>query len=213
MALGSLDKAQMRALSLTSRSQRSSADQLRAGQELAALPWHELVDPSRSEHNLGQSNASHNSQGLVGMSCYMSMAGEPPTSELITLLETRGIRVALPIMKSEHTLAWGWHSAKMVRNSYGVIEPTPDESILIDNLKVMIIPALRAGKNGSRLGRGAGYYDRAMSLIPKHAEGGPLRVAVVFDDELDDTVAHDELDQHVDVIATPSQFYFVAVQS
>ena len=37
---------------------------------------------------------------------------------------------------------------------------------------------------GDRLGQGAGFYDRALTGIPRASEGGPLLVAVVYADEL-----------------------------
>ena len=70
----------------------------------------------------------------------------------------------------------------------------------------------RVGLDGTRLGRGAGYYDRALAAVPGAIKGGPLRIAVAFDDEVDDSVPHDAWDQPVDVIVTPTRILRLAQQ-
>ena len=137
------------------------------------------------------------------------MDGEPPTDVLIASLTRAGIKVALPIMRKGRALAWGWHNDELVRNSYGVLEPEVDTFIHISEASLLIIPALRAGRDGTRLGRGAGYYDRALAQIPSHSSGGPLRAVVVFDDEVDDSVPHEPHDQRVDVVCTPTHIFHV----
>jgi 5-formyltetrahydrofolate cyclo-ligase len=178
-------KDDARAISLASRAARSDADARAAGELVGAAPWASLVDGETA-------------------SCYLSMTGEPPTAPVIERLEGLGIRVALPIMRPGRQLAWGWHGTDLLRNGYGVLEPAPDDAIELGHMAAMLIPALRAGRDGSRLGRGAGYYDRALAAVPRHADGGPLRIVIVFDDEVDDTVPHDPLDAPVDVVITPT---------
>ena len=63
----------------------------------------------------------------------------------------------------------------------------------------------RVGRDGSRLGRGAGYYDRALANVPAHSTGGPIRICLVFDDEVDESVPSEPHDALIDLIVTPSQ--------
>ena len=58
---------------------------------------------------------------------------------------------------------------------------------------------------GRRLGQGGGYYDRVVGALPSHADGGPLRVALVYDDEVLPEVAVEEHDGTVDVVVTPAR--------
>ena len=58
--------------------------------------------------------------------------------------------------------------------------------------EVVVVPAVAVARDGVRLGRGGGWYDRAL----RHARPGARVVALVFDDELVDTLraeAHDPL--------------------
>ena len=160
---------------------------------MSAAPWDELVTgPS--------------------VTCYLSMADEPPTGPLIHALEKRGIRVAVPIMRPGRQLVWGWHGQPLAVNGYGVAEPPEDTTVALDSMSAMIIPALRAGRDGSRMGRGAGYYDRALAQVRRHDHGGPLRIVIVYDDEVDDAVPCQPHDAPIDVIVTPTTVYRVTAQ-
>ncbi len=152
--------------------------------------------------------ASHDWASITrkgNVTCYVSMDNEPPTDALRAELKKIDRVPYLPIMLPARQLAWGQDGNDLAKNNYGVLEPEEDSHFALSSATALIIPALRAGLDGSRLGRGAGYYDRALATIPPHSVGGPLRIVIVFDDEVDDTVPHDELDQYVDVIVTPSR--------
>ena len=180
----SRSKDTVREQTISSRSSRSSAEIFAAGLAIANHDWASLC------------------HGQL-MSCFVSMATEPPTTQLRTKLQELGKDIALPIMKPGNSLAWGFDGAELVGNSYGIQEPVPAE-IDISQASAIIIPALRVGRDGSRLGRGAGYYDRALANVPTHNLGGPIRICLVFDDEVDDSVPSESHDELIDVIVTPS---------
>lgn len=142
------------------------------------------------------------------VTCYVSMDGEPPTEKLRQYLKSIGKTVLLPIMKPKRELAWGIDEGDLVRNNYGVEEPVATHLTPAD-ASLMIIPALRAGRDGTRLGRGAGYYDRALAATPLSVNGGPMRIVLVFDDELVDSVPHEEHDQIMDGVITPDELYLI----
>jgi 5-formyltetrahydrofolate cyclo-ligase len=177
-------KDTVREQTISTRSSRSSAEIFAAGLAIANHDWANLC------------------QGQL-VSCFVSMATEPPTTQLRTNLQQLGKDVALPIMKPGNSLSWGFDGAELIRNSYGIQEPAAAE-IDISQASAIIIPALRVGRDRSRLGRGAGYYDRALANVPKHNSGGPIRICLVFDDEVDDCVPSESHDELIDVIVTPS---------
>ena len=68
----------------------------------------------------------------------------------------------------------------------------------------MFVPGLAVDGSGHRLGQGGGYYDRTLASVPSRAGGGPLRVIVLFDDEVRDAVPYEPHDCRVDAALTPS---------
>src|SRR5699024_7567319 len=103
-------------------------------------------------------------------------------------------------------LTWSLYTGpdSMQPGSLGIPEPTGvqhDSSILAE-LDVLFVPALAIDGSGMRLGKGAGYYDRALGALASR----PRVIAVVYAEEVIDFVPHDELDQPADSVIT--DYYF-----
>jgi 5-formyltetrahydrofolate cyclo-ligase len=61
--------------------------------------------------------------------------------------------------------------------AYGVQEPDASlPNVAPDALDLVFVPGVGFGKNGQRIGRGAGYYDRYLARAPR-----ALRIALGFD--------------------------------
>lgn len=181
----SRSKDTVREIAIASRNARSAEDIRFAGLALGGQDWATLCP--------GQ---------LV--TAFVSMDNEPPTDAVRETLSKLEKQVALPIMRPKRQLEWGLDGTPLTQNSYGILEPET-AAIDISTASAIIIPALRVGLDGSRLGRGAGYYDRALEHVPAHADGGPLRICLVFDEDVDETVPHEAHDAPVDLIVTPNQ--------
>jgi 5-formyltetrahydrofolate cyclo-ligase len=186
----SRSKDTVRQQSIEARSARETSEIIAAGNAIAAHDWN-LLCPGQ----------------LV--TCFVAMATEPPTSQLLDQLRALGKSVALPVMQAGNTLAWGYDDDSLTKNSYGILEPNISE-IDLTTANAIIIPALRVGLDGTRLGRGAGYYDRALASLLPHSQGGPLRICLVFDDEVDESVPSESHDAPIDVIVTPTKVTTVA---
>lgn len=90
---------------------------------------------------------------------------EPSTAELVSALLASGKQVALP-----HCLPAGelearlYRGTRLIKNRYGIPEPGPDCPFLPKSeVQLTLTPALCYDRQGYRLGRGGGYYDRWLS--------------------------------------------------
>ncbi|SDO39166.1 5-formyltetrahydrofolate cyclo-ligase [Klenkia soli] len=131
---------------------------------------------------------------------YVPTAEEPGHGELVAAL---GPRALLPVVPpSGRVLAWARVTGELVQGRYGLLEPggprLPAEAL--GEAAVVVVPALAVGLDGTRLGRGAGYYDRALA----HAAPDAVLVGVVFDEELLDTVPAEPHDVRLHAVVTPS---------
>jgi 5-formyltetrahydrofolate cyclo-ligase len=69
--------------------------------------------------------------------------------------------------------------------------------------KLLIIPGLAFSKDGHRLGRGGGFYDRFLSGF------SGIRVAVCFEEQILEKIVSEEHDELVSYIVTDTNIYKV----
>ncbi|MCW2839654.1 MAG: 5-formyltetrahydrofolate cyclo-ligase [Aeromicrobium sp.] len=141
------------------------------------------------------------------VACYLSMPAEPGTGPLIAGLLARGAEVVVPISRHDHTLDWVAYdpAAPVVASSLGIREPDGPTlgAAALDDCAVVIVPALAVDHEGHRLGRGAGYYDRALTRL------SAPRCALVFTHELLPEVPREPHDVPVQMAVTPSGLFRV----
>lgn len=138
--------------------------------------------------------------GVVAL--YASRPDEPGTLGLIPLLERLGWRVLLP--RLGRTPDWAWSTHPLVPGWANIPEPTgpalgPEVLSLAD---LLILPALAVAHDGTRLGTGGGWYDRALP----HARPEVPRWVLVNADEVVPRLPSEPHDLPVDVAVTEAGF-------
>lgn len=78
----------------------------------------------------------------------------------------------------------------------------PASTACPDNIEVVLVPALAVDRSGVRLGKGGGWYDRALQSLTAP------KVAVVYDNEIfpAHTLPKESHDVNMDGVVTPSGF-------
>ena len=133
---------------------------------------------------------------------------EPDMSLALGLFE----RSLLPVLLDEAGAPlgeprWGLWEAGRALVTLGRPPAQPDgEARGAESLKeadLIVIPALAASADGTRLGQGGGWYDRALT----HRSPGVPVVAVIFDDEVLEAgiIPAEPHDVPVDAIVTPTR--------
>ncbi|MET1132437.1 MAG: 5-formyltetrahydrofolate cyclo-ligase [Aeromicrobium sp.] len=135
------------------------------------------------------------------VAAYLSLPSEPGTAPLLESLVGRGVEVLVPVSLPDRSLDWAaYEPGAVVAGALGVPAPTGRAlgSDALATCDVALVPGLAVDHAGNRLGRGAGYYDRALA----HFTG--VTCAVVFEDELLPHVPSEPHDRPVDLVLTPS---------
>lgn len=139
------------------------------------------------------------------VACYLSMPSEPGTGPALRALSQGGIEVIVPISQDDRTLDWIVFdpAAPLVTTSLGIPEPDGERlgADALTSCDVVIVPALAVDHAGQRLGRGAGYYDRALT-----GTTAPI-CAIVFTEELVPEVPHEPHDVRVQMAVTPGGLF------
>jgi len=139
------------------------------------------------------------------VAAYVSVGSEPDTRGLIFALWKRGSYVLLPLLQPDNDLDWASYEGpdSLVPGPRGLLQPAepPRGPAAITSADLIIVPALAADRQGRRLGRGGGSYDRALSRV------GPaiLSLALLYDGELVDHVPAGPRDQPVRAVARPGE--------
>lgn len=140
------------------------------------------------------------SNGAAKIACYLPFGNEPDTELFIDWAIENEIEVLLPVSNSDGSLSWVKYEGETETGIFGFAEPA-GEKVEFNGIDLLVIPALAIDRNGMRLGKGKGYYDRLLGAMAD----APPTVAVVFDDELLDSVPSEPHDKPVDAAVTPSQ--------
>lgn len=138
---------------------------------------------------------------------YLEFGAEPSMAQAIGVLREAGWRVLVPIVQPRRQLHWAEFTGADATelSAYGIPEPTTP--VLARNAmelaalgtSLMLVPATAIDINGSRLGQGGGYYDTLLAQLPRYPVG-PLRIGIVFADEIVPELPHNPLDQPVDEV-------------
>ncbi|MGB8326313.1 MAG: 5-formyltetrahydrofolate cyclo-ligase, partial [Steroidobacteraceae bacterium] len=114
---------------------------------------------------------------------YSPIDGELDTRRLIDLARARGCRVYLPRITSfrQRRLCFAPLAARRSTNRYGIPEPTGTVGIAAQHLDLILAPLVAFDDHGTRLGMGAGFYDRALAFRRRRgAWRRPRIVGVAF---------------------------------
>lgn len=137
--------------------------------------------------------------GAGRVAAYVPVGREPGSTELLDGLRAAGTVVLLPVVGSDG-LGWGRYAgaAGLVAGRLGTREPT-GPWLELGPVDAVLVPALAVDHRGVRLGRGGGYYDRALAAAPP----GTLLVALLHDGELVPRLPADPWDRSVTAVVSP----------
>ena len=180
---GEADKAGWRARLLAARAELA-ADELAAAAE--ALRGHVLGRLS----------------GAARIAAYVPVGREPGSLDLLDALRDAGIEVVLPVIVAGG-LNWASYGGRdrLVAGTLGTREPVGPRlgASALATADAVLVPALAVDHRGTRLGRGGGYYDRALGPLA----GGPLVAALLHDGELVPRLPADPWDRPVPAAVMP----------
>lgn len=143
------------------------------------------------------------SSGATRVACYLAFGSEPDTEQFIDWALENDIEVLAPRSNSDGTLTWVTFSGETEIGIFGFSEPVGEQGDL-NAANLIFVPAMAVDSEGQRLGKGKGYYDRALASLEKIA---PV-IAVVYDDELIEKVPTEDHDHPVDAVVTPAGIQF-----
>jgi 5-formyltetrahydrofolate cyclo-ligase len=128
---------------------------------------------------------------------YVPMRSEPGSTALLDELTRAGVRVLVPVLLADRDLDWAeWDATtRGAGPTLGVAA--------ISQADALLVPALAVARDGTRLGRGGGSYDRVLQRAPA---GIPV-AALLFEGELVDELPSDDWDMPVTAVVSPTGWH------
>ena len=140
--------------------------------------------------------------GARSLSAYLSTPDEPDTREFLRWADEQGIRVLIPVSRADGLLDWAPYDGD-AEDTDVLGMPTPTTELLgpiaINEVDLILVPAAAVDRTGMRMGWGMGYFDKTLGSM----EACPPVYAVIFDDELVDSVPRERHDMPVTGVVTP----------
>lgn len=145
------------------------------------------------------------------VAAFIGGGGEPDTLPLLDALHARRVSVLLPVLLDDDDLDWACYSpGRQAQGRLGLPVPTtPGLGVdSVSTVSAVLCPGLAVDRQGRRLGRGGGSYDRALARCGADV----LRCQLAYDDEVVAAVPTASHDQPVDVIVTPTRVVWTSAR-
>ena len=128
---------------------------------------------------------------------YSALPDEVPTLPLLNRLTTEGKTVLLPRVVSDTDMELRRYTGPndLEPGAFGIMEPTGELFTDYDLIDVVVVPGMAFDREGHRLGRGKGYYDRFLAQLP-HI----YKIGICFPFQLVDKVPADAHDMLMDEV-------------
>jgi 5-formyltetrahydrofolate cyclo-ligase len=179
-------KARLRAQAIAIR------DALPAGMRRAA---------SRKVAEIGLVFAAPRAEAVV--SGFMAIGAEIDASPLLERLHGEGYPLALPVIrpKGQPLSFRSWAPGEpLTTRMWGIREPLAEAPEIEPD--ILLVPLLAFDAQGHRLGYGAGYYDHTLKRL--RAMKPLLAIGLAYDEQEVASVPHQDWDQRLDWMLTPS---------
>lgn len=101
--------------------------------------------------------------------CFAALPDEPDTDAILHRALAEGKRLLLPRVVSKTEMDWVHITSlsQLIAGHFGIAEPPADlpavDPAALPGQALALVPCMAAGQNGTRLGRGGGYYDRFLA--------------------------------------------------
>jgi 5-formyltetrahydrofolate cyclo-ligase len=177
---------------------RALRAQIRERRRIRTAPERESDGAALTQHLVDLATDLH----VTSISAYLSLPDEPGTRGFVTWARGQNIRVLIPVSRADGLLDWApYDGGDEDEDVLGM--PTPTSELLgpiaINDVDLILVPAACVDRAGMRMGWGRGYFDKTLGSM----QNSPPVYAVIFDDELVDSVPRERHDMPVDGVVTP----------
>lgn len=161
----------------------------------ALLSAAEKIDAARRVFDRLEQSAAFQLADHILM--YHSLPDELSTHEFIDRWAGRK-HFFLPRVNGLNLEILPYDKSRLATGAFLIEEPEGSDTVNVNEIELIVVPAVAYDKKGNRVGRGKGYYDRLLS------ESKATKIGVGYDFQLVDDIDAEPHDIAVDVVITES---------
>lgn len=90
-----------------------------------------------------------------------------------------------------------YNESRLELGAFHIEEPTGNDTVDVDDIELIVVPAVAYDRKGNRLGRGKGFYDRLLGSTKA------TKIGVAYEFQLVDELPVEPHDVAMDIIITP----------
>jgi len=144
---------------------------------------------------------------------YVNLPTEVETTRFLgKITDQNADSIAVPYCEQEQLKLFRLRSLdELIPQTHGILEPKPElrsdpiRRVLPSELALILTPGLAFDRNGGRLGRGAGYYDRFFAQIDSERNEPVPKFALAFDCQVLEQLPIESHDVRLNGIVTESE--------
>ncbi|MDE7402491.1 MAG: 5-formyltetrahydrofolate cyclo-ligase [Muribaculaceae bacterium] len=91
-----------------------------------------------------------------------------------------------------------YEESRLELGAFHIEEPSGQDTIDVEHIEMIVVPAIAYDRRGNRLGRGKGFYDRLLG------DSKAIKVGVGYEFQLVDEVPVEAHDVSMDMVISPS---------
>lgn len=133
---------------------------------------------------------------------YHSLPDELPTLEFIDKWHASK-QFYLPRVNGLNLEILPYDRQRLSLGAFHIEEPQGDDLADVSEMELIVVPAVAYDRQGNRVGRGKGYYDRLL------ADSRAMKVGIAYDFQVVDAIDAEPHDVRVDVVITDRGVYKV----
>ena len=126
---------------------------------------------------------------------YHSLPDELPTLSFLRKWNTRK-KFYLPRVNGVNLDLLPYVESELRKGAFDIEEPSGADTVDVDDIDLMIIPAVAFDRKGNRLGRGKGFYDRLL------ADSRATKIGVGYEFQLLEDIPAEEHDVRMNMVVT-----------
>ena len=142
---------------------------------------------------------------------YLPYDNEVNLKLLLAKAISKDKRCYLPVLKSNRHLDFYSYrpESRLIKNRFEIEETdvTQEKLIVSYALDLIFLPLVAFDKQGNRLGRGGGYYDRTLAFLKKRRANKPLLIGVAYEFQKLGNIPTEKWDIQLDFVVTEKNIY------